>query len=121
MKNYAIFSSNSSFIKENASNTQKKIQTDTVKTDPQGRKVPFFVFFSKKLFVYSDLTSYIGSNTGTLPTVDNFMTFCWENNQSGTVGIAWLGVTCSAPYGYQVNINEYYHTDSKTGQIGELY
>ncbi len=37
--------------------------------------------------------------------------------QYGVVGIGWLGTVCDSSYGYRSNINEYFFTDSQTGQV----
>ena len=66
--------------------------------------------------IYSQLTEWIETKLNNLPVVDNFVTFSYEGNQAGTVGIAWLGTVCGY-LPYSVNINEYFQTDSATGQV----
>ena len=65
-----------------------------------------------EIIIFSQMTNWIANNIDDLPTVDNYMMFCFQNNEAGTVGIAWGGVTCDAPAYYQLNINEYFGTDS---------
>ena len=40
-----------------------------------------------------------------------------QNNQGGTVGLAWMGVACYYDKGYRTSVNEYFYSDLDTAQV----
>lgn len=51
--------------------------------------------------------------------VNSYTMFTYENDASGTVGLAWTGTTCidSVNKHYRSNINEFFHNVALTGSI----
>jgi len=50
------------------------------------------------------------------PGHDGNVYLCYQNNESGTVGIAWIGTICG-PQNYQTAVVEYFNNDLSTGEI----
>ncbi len=44
-----------------------------------------------------------------------FLSF--QNNQSGFVGIGWIGSSCCSGLRYRTTISEWYYSDLETGQV----
>ena len=46
-----------------------------------------------------------------------FVYLTYQNNEGGTIGIAWVGVVCYSGKGYRVGISEYFNSDLRTAEV----
>ncbi len=67
-------------------------------------------YFIKKLF-----RNVAGSRSAGDSNTNIWLSY--ENNQPGTIGIAYVRSVCSGSTRFRVNVNEYRNTDSYTGDV----
>ena len=69
----------------------------------------------KEIFVYFRTVSQI-SNRLQLE-VDEHVYLCFQNNQRGIAGVAYVGGTCSIYQYYRTNINEWITSDANAARV----
>ena len=73
----------------------------------------------KKLFI---VLFYVKSTVSSISNglqweVDEHVYICYQNNQRGIAGVAWLRSTCSIYQYYRTNINEWISNDANAARV----
>ena len=76
-------------------------------------------FFCGSLIYFFNCFSHIRDNVLNTETRDPnlFVYLTYQNNEGGTIGIAWVGVVCYSGKGYRVGISEYFNSDLRTAEV----
>ena len=53
--------------------------------------------------------------------VDEHVYICYQNNQRGIAGVAWLRSTCSIYQYYRSNINEWISNDANAARVSKTF
>ena len=77
----------------------------------------------KKLFI---VLFYVKSTVSSISNglqweVDEHVYICYQNNQRGIAGVAWLRSTCSIYQYYRTNINEWISNDANAARVSKTY
>ena len=51
------------------------------------------------------------------PNVNAYVFLCSENDQGGTIGIAWVATTCDRTQNYRSSVTEYLNNDVVTASV----